>query len=115
MNVKVHLVADLFPMMNDMELTELAEDIRANGQREACLFYRGQLLDGRNRWRACELLGREPKVCKIEESHKFDPLQYVLSKNLHRREPPPDFCDPVSLGYPECQAFPRDRGQEPAA
>jgi ParB-like chromosome segregation protein Spo0J len=85
MKIKVHPAAELFPMMNDTELSELAEDIRANGQNEACVWYQGQLLDGRNRWRACQLLGIKPKAYKIEESHKFDPLEYVLSKNLYRR------------------------------
>jgi len=85
MNVKVHPAADLFPMMSDNELSELAKDIQANGQREACLLYQGQLLDGRNRWRACELSGLEPKVRNIDGSCMVDPLQFVLSKNLHRR------------------------------
>jgi ParB-like chromosome segregation protein Spo0J len=85
MKVEVHPAAELFPLMSHTELSQLAEDIRAHGQREPCLVYQGQLLDGRNRWRACELLGLAPKVCKIKESHKFDPLQYVLSKNLRRR------------------------------
>ncbi len=85
MNLKVHPAAELFPLMNESELRELAEDIRAHGQKDPCVLYQGKLLDGRNRWRACQLLGIEPKVCKIEESHKFDPLRYVLSKNLHRR------------------------------
>lgn len=41
-----------------------------------------RILDGRNRWRACQLLGIEPY---IEIYDGDDPLAFVVSLNLHRR------------------------------
>jgi ParB-like chromosome segregation protein Spo0J len=49
----VHPVANLFPMLPDDELQELADDIRANGlQHPIVLDKDGVLIDGRNRWAA---------------------------------------------------------------
>ena len=55
-----HPFAELFPMMDDGELKELANDIKANGQREDITTLDGMILDGRNRFRACEMAGVEP-------------------------------------------------------
>lgn len=85
MELKVHPAANLFPLMNESELRELAKDIRTHGQKEPCVFYQDQLLDGRNRWRACQLLGTEPEFRIIDGYKGFDPLKFVLSTNLHRR------------------------------
>jgi ParB-like chromosome segregation protein Spo0J len=41
------------------------------------------ILDGRNRWQACELAGVEPVT--REYTGKLSPVDYVLSQNLHRR------------------------------
>lgn len=83
--IEVHPAAAIFPLMGEAELRSLAEDIKSHGQRESCVFYQGQLLDGRNRWRACELLGIEADECEID-ADDFDPVAYVLSTNLHRRQ-----------------------------
>jgi hypothetical protein len=44
-----HPAAELFPMMDDMALAELADDIKANGLLEAIERHDGKILDGRNR------------------------------------------------------------------
>lgn len=85
MNVDIHPAAELFPMMDAASFAELKEDIRINGQREWCDLYKGQLLDGRNRWKACEELGVEPLTCELDDADGFDPVVYVVAKNLHRR------------------------------
>lgn len=72
-------------MMGDAELRALADDIKAHGQQEWCVLYQGKLLDGRNRWRACQLLGVEPETCERDDEPGFDPIGYVVSHNLHRR------------------------------
>lgn len=80
---EVHPVADLFPMLPDDELRELAEDIKANGLLESIkLDAEGRVLDGRNRLAACELAGVEPR---FEDYAGEDPAQYALSVNLARR------------------------------
>jgi N6-adenosine-specific RNA methylase IME4 len=78
-----HEYANLFPMMSDGELVALAEDIRTNGQRDAIVVHEVKLLDGRNRYAACLLAGVEPHMAWFEGD---DPLGWVLSKNLHRRD-----------------------------
>lgn len=49
-----HPLSELFPLMQGREFDELVADIKANGLREPIWTYQGQILDGRNRWRACE-------------------------------------------------------------
>lgn len=61
---------------------EAADDIKANGQREDITTLDGMILDGRNRYRACELDSNEPKLIEYDGN---DPLAFVLSKNLKRR------------------------------
>jgi len=79
---KVHPAADLFPIMDQAGLKELADDIRQNGLLEAIVLCDGQVLDGRNRATACEMAGITPR---FEEPTIASPISYVLSKNLHRR------------------------------
>jgi hypothetical protein len=81
--MKFHPYADLFPLMTKLELDALAEDIRANGQQQPVILYRGEVLDGRNRYLACAALNIMP-WCE-EAPAATDPLAYVLSANLHRR------------------------------
>lgn len=81
--IKEHPAASLFPMM-DQEAYELFKaDIKENGQREPITIWQGQLLDGRNRLKACEELGIKP--AKFELGKDIDPVSWVLSHNLHRR------------------------------
>ncbi|MEX0938529.1 MAG: hypothetical protein WDZ59_11775 [Pirellulales bacterium] len=83
--LSIHPAAEMFPLMEGDDLQALADDIRQNEQETAVVFYEGQLLDGRNRWRACELAGVEPDECCIDPEGDFDPVAYVLSVNMHRR------------------------------
>jgi ParB-like chromosome segregation protein Spo0J len=63
----VHPIADLFPMMTDEELANLAADIKANGLiHPVVLDKNGVLLDGRNRDRACQIAGIEPTTVLFE-------------------------------------------------
>jgi ParB-like chromosome segregation protein Spo0J len=82
MDYKEHSLAALFPLMEGSAFDELVADIRENGQRAPATLCDGKLLDGRNRVRACEIIGIEPKYRSLNGE---DPLAYVLSVNFHRR------------------------------
>ena len=82
MKYDFHPAADLFPMMSDEELDALGEDMLQHAQREAIIIYRGQILDGRNRYLACLAKGIEPK---FREERPADPYAFVATVNLHRR------------------------------
>jgi N6-adenosine-specific RNA methylase IME4/ParB-like chromosome segregation protein Spo0J len=77
-----HPIANIFPLMSDEEIKELAEDIREHGQKSPILTYENQILDGRNRYRACVIAGVDPV---FEEYAGSSPVIDVLSWNLHRR------------------------------
>lgn len=79
---KEHPLASLFPLMEGAAFDELVADIRKNGQRAPAVLCEGKLLDGRNRVRACQLIGVEPRVRNLNGE---DPLSFVLSSNFHRR------------------------------
>src|SRR5205823_14140340 len=92
--VRVHLAAQLLPMMSDEELDELAADIAKNGLQQPLVFLGEALLDGRNRVLAilripdpvlrAEIM-REALERAIVYQHLDDPFGYVLSANVHRR------------------------------
>lgn len=83
MSRKVHPAANLFPLMDDDSFNHLKADIEKNGQREMVVYWRDQLVDGRNRLRACRELKIQPSECELDDGD--DPIAYVLSANLHRR------------------------------
>ena len=77
-----HPLAEIFPLITGREFEELKKDIAQNGVREAIVIYDSQILDGRNRFRACQEVGVTPDFVEYDGD---DPLQYVISLNLHRR------------------------------
>jgi N6-adenosine-specific RNA methylase IME4 len=83
--MRTHPAADLFPLMEGSELAGLVEDIRINGLIEPIIVDgEDRILDGRNRFRACEIAGVEPRY----EPYSGAPggeLAFVISKNLKRR------------------------------
>src|SRR5688500_1995862 len=89
-----HPLADLFPMLGLVDADALRGDIAANGLRERIVILDGQILDGRNRYRAAVGAGvifgdLPPQGSDLWVSHfrRFnpeqdgDPLAWVLSKN----------------------------------
>ncbi|MFT3905619.1 MAG: hypothetical protein QM718_04870 [Steroidobacteraceae bacterium] len=77
-----HPYSEIFPLLPDAELAELARDIGEHGLREAIWTYQGQILDGRNRYLACEKAGEIPEY---REYKGKDPLGFVVSLNITRR------------------------------
>jgi len=77
-----HPLAEIFPPMAEGPFGKLKQDIYANGLREPIIIYKGMILDGRGRSRACVELGIEPTFREYEGN---DPLGFVISMNVHRR------------------------------
>jgi phage N-6-adenine-methyltransferase len=80
--IAFHSLAGIFPLMDGAEFGELAKDIRQHGLREPIILHEGEILDGRNRYRACIDAGVDPV---FETYHGADPLAFVVSLNLKRR------------------------------
>lgn len=80
----VHAIAKLFPPMSEAAFADLVEDIRAHGLREPITLFKGQIVDGVHRERACRDLGIE--VATREYDGREEGLvAFVVSANLHRR------------------------------
>jgi hypothetical protein len=82
--LKFHPLADIFPLMEGAEFDELVADIKANGQRDPIILFDGQILDGRNRYRACLAAGIKPDVIE-GDIWVGNPAAYVISVNIRRR------------------------------
>ena len=81
---EVHPAAELFPMMPEKELQELADDIKKNGLIQSIVLYEKKVLDGRNRIVACEMADVIPYFRNYQGEHS--PTEYVLATNLKRRQ-----------------------------
>src|SRR5436190_2809434 len=89
-SLQFHELADLFPMLCEEELSELADQIERDGFDPAhpIVLFEGKILDGRNRWMACDCLRREGRLASAPPFRPFDgesALQFVLRENIHRR------------------------------
>jgi protein gp37 len=85
---KVHPVAEKFAMLDEAELKALAEDIKRNGlQQPIVLNHDGTvLLDGRNRWRACEIASADVVEIRLGQHYTETQLvDYIVSANIKRR------------------------------
>lgn len=82
-----HPLADTMPKMSAQQLADLSESIVRSGQREPVVLFEGKILDGRNRWDACDLAKLEPRVRQFgDDPHDGDsPTRFVLDKNFERR------------------------------
>ena len=78
-----HPAANIFPLLWDADLDALAQNIKEYGQQEPILLYHGSILDGRNRYLACQQAEVNPKF--QEWTGTIDPYDFVIALNLHRR------------------------------
>ena len=82
--MRTHPLAAIFPLLEGEEFDRLVSDIKTNGLLEPIVVYEGKILDGRNRWRACQRARVKPRTAKWsgECGH---PAAYIVSKNIERR------------------------------
>ncbi len=81
--MEFHEIANIFPMMNDVEINGLRESIKKGFDKYfPILLYEGKILDGRNRYKACQLEKIEPLYNDFTGD---DPIEFVIKANSNRR------------------------------
>lgn len=83
MAMPIHDVCSLFPPMTPEEFADLKASLAEHGLREPITTHRGLVVDGRNRLKACEELGIEPRFAEWDGDGSL--LAFVADKNLARR------------------------------
>lgn len=87
MEYPFHPLANALPMLEGEAMADLVASIREHGLRDPITIYKGQILDGRNRYMACREAGVEPIVEELEGDASEDLLAaYVYDKNVVRRQ-----------------------------
>jgi hypothetical protein len=82
--LKIHPLANLFPMMGEKEFQGFLADIKVKGIQDPIWVYKGEVIDGRNRLRAAEILNIA-EVPTREWNEKGSLLEFIISQNLQRR------------------------------
>jgi hypothetical protein len=86
----IHPAAECVRLMDADELASLAASIKAHGQRDPIILGRVNgaasevLIDGRNRLRACEIAGVEPRFQTIEFNDDEAVKAFIADKSEHR-------------------------------
>ena len=78
-----HSLSAVFPPLGDEEFKLLCDDIDQNGIREPLTLFEGKIIDGWNRYRACQELNIVNPPTRSYTG--TDPVGLVVSLNLHRR------------------------------
>lgn len=81
--MKFHEAANIFPMMGEEEYQRLVTSIRENGLREPIWTYQGEIIDGRNRYKACLESGIDPLYREWDGNGSL--IAFVVDLNLERR------------------------------
>jgi hypothetical protein len=105
-----HPYAALLPLMGGEEFDRLVESIKLFGQLNPIILYRGQILDGRNRYRAIAFINLEIKPKHLirlrygyfergHENESTDKLafEFVRANNFCRRSLSPNFKFPEEI------------------
>jgi len=80
--VAFHSLADVFPLIEGPEFDDLVKDVQEHGLHHPVVIHEGKILDGRNRYRACQALGIPHREIPFKGD---DPVAFVISENMRRR------------------------------
>ena len=83
MALKYHSICNLFPAMPADEFDALVNDIRQHGVMQAVWTWKGEIIDGKHRHKACQKL--KVKCPSDEWDGKGSMVEFVTSQNLKRR------------------------------
>jgi hypothetical protein len=82
--MEAHKAAHVFPALGHSEYQALKADIKSHGLRVPIVLWRGQVIDGSHRLKACQELGIEP-VYQCVDMPEDKVYRYVYSLNAARR------------------------------
>ena len=81
-----HQLSAVWGDIDESQLGEFIADIRDNDLKDKTIVtYDGKVLDGWHRYTAAIKLGFENELNIVPLSSSVDPIEYVISKNAHRR------------------------------
>ncbi len=104
--MNIHPAAGIFPLLEGADFDALCADVRENGLLNPIVLFNGDVLDGRNRYRACEAEGVEPRYVSPKISN---PVAFVWSANVTRRHLTPG---QLACAAVKADAMGRQRGVE---
>lgn len=111
---EVHPFADKFPLLEGGEFEELAADIKRNGLREPIVLTndKATLVDGRNRYRACEAAGVDLVYETLPARYtEVMILDLIVSENVKRRHLNAGQLSMLALDYEKAIAAETDRAR----
>jgi hypothetical protein len=87
MDQKVNAFALLFPSVKGKRFDDLVSDIKKHGLINPIVKHEGEILDGRNRLRACAVAHVTPRFVEFSSlGLKCTPAEYIWSANIERRQ-----------------------------
>ena len=86
--LEIHPIGEIFPWMTAEEMEGLKDSIKKHGLIEPIILFQGRILDGKCRYKACREVGATIWARTWEGG--MDPVEYVVSKNLHRAQLTPE-------------------------
>lgn len=99
-NFQIHPLAKKFPLMKGAAFDDLVVSIEQRGLLEPIVMLNGQVVDGRNRLRACIQANVEPKFS--EYSHIGIPVEeFIWTVNVDRRHLTDDQKAAASMAWEE--------------
>jgi N6-adenosine-specific RNA methylase IME4/ParB-like chromosome segregation protein Spo0J len=83
-DLKFHPLAEILPLLEGDAFEQFCADIAEHGLQNPIMLFEGEILDGRNRYRACRAEGVKLRTVEFTGDRKAA-AAYVLSQNVHRR------------------------------